>query len=71
MMRTQPTTMFDWPATRHNFAGMFAFGDCHAEIHKWTDGRTRETSTVGSQDQGNPDNPDIIWMQQRASSLYR
>jgi len=31
----------DWPATYHNNACGFAFGDGHSEIHKWVDPRTK------------------------------
>jgi prepilin-type processing-associated H-X9-DG protein len=70
-MLTNPVEMIDWPGTYHNFACGFAFADGHSEIHKWTDGRTRETSKEGAQiSQGSPDNPDIIWMQQRSSERF-
>ena len=76
-MLTQPTSMVDWPGTYHNYAASLAFADGHAEMHKWRDGRTRKMAprfpvpgrgfpTV----QGNPDNPDIIWLQQRTSARY-
>ena len=58
-----------WPGTRHNFTCSFGFGDGHAEIHKWTDGRTRVTSSTGpAANQRNPNNPDILWLQQRTSA---
>ena len=73
-MNTRPTMMMDWPATYHNFACSFAFADGHSEIHKWLDGRTRETSfhqTTRLSPQGNPDNPDLLWLQQHTSALAR
>jgi prepilin-type N-terminal cleavage/methylation domain-containing protein/prepilin-type processing-associated H-X9-DG protein len=73
----KPTTMINWPGTYHNFSGNFAFADAHVEIHKWLDGRTRETAphpltasdNMGVR-QGNPDNPDIIWIQDRTTALF-
>jgi prepilin-type processing-associated H-X9-DG protein len=72
----RPASFISWPATLHNFGGMFAFGDGHAELHKWTDGRTRLNPatfnpTVGPGIQQVPDNQDLIWLQQRTSALAR
>ena len=33
--------LIDFPASYHNGAGVLAFADGHAEIHKWLDARTR------------------------------
>lgn len=65
-MQTQPTAMVDWPGTRHNVGGMFSFADGHAEIHKWTDKRTI-LGFNSLQVQGNPDNPDILWIQRHTT----
>jgi prepilin-type processing-associated H-X9-DG protein len=69
-MEIQPTRMIDWPATYHDFGCMFAFADGHAEIHKWRDARTKNPLSTGanSQTQASPDNPDILWIQQRTSA---
>jgi prepilin-type N-terminal cleavage/methylation domain-containing protein len=71
-MLTHPTSMVDWPATYHNFAASFSFADGHEEIHKWRDGRTRKTTPhgFGLTSQGNPDNPDIVWLQQHTSAKF-
>ena len=64
----------DYPASFHNGAGGFAFGDGHAEIKKWIDPRTIvEASFDGSwwprvQHISSPNNPDVAWMQKRASA---
>ena len=64
----------DYPASYHNGAGGFAFGDGHAEIKKWIDFRTVvETSFDGStwprvQHVASPDNLDLAWIQARASA---
>src|SRR5260370_630737 len=71
IMKTQPTVMNDYPGTRHNYGGAFSFADGHGEIHKWTDGRTSAPAswpTGGLWPQGNPDNPDILWIQARTSA---
>ncbi len=77
IMLTQPTIMVDFPGTRHNFSGTFSFADGHGEIHKWTDSRTvHQLGQVGSGipgfpgvfPLGNPDNPDILWIQARTSA---
>jgi prepilin-type N-terminal cleavage/methylation domain-containing protein/prepilin-type processing-associated H-X9-DG protein len=77
IMLSQPTIMVDFPGTRHNFAGTFCFADGHGEIQKWTDARTvHHMGQVGSGipgipgvfPQGNPDNPDILWIQPRTSA---
>jgi prepilin-type N-terminal cleavage/methylation domain-containing protein/prepilin-type processing-associated H-X9-DG protein len=76
-MARQPTTMLDWPGHQHNNGCMFAFADGHSEIHHWTDGRTSLDQSKLSSGylgyttlEGNPDNPDIIWMQDRTSALF-
>ena len=59
---------------------MFAFADGHGEIHKWRDPRTDLASKYGDvhsvafqllTSEGNPENSDILWMQQRASARFR
>jgi hypothetical protein len=68
-METQPVRVFDWPGTDHSFGTMLAFADAHAELHHWLDPRTlRATTTGGTPAQGNPDNPDILWLQERTSA---
>jgi hypothetical protein len=56
---------------------MFAFADGHSEIHHWIDGRTfldlhasAITQVGGTTTEGQPDNPDIIWVQDRTSALF-
>ena len=64
----------DYPASYHNGAGGFAFGDGHAEIKKWIDSRTVvEASFDGStwprvQHVSSPDNLDLAWIQERATA---
>ena len=71
--------MIDWPASFHNGAGGFAFGDGHAEIKKWLDPRTivphknsnGMPSPPGSLNQAAPNSKDVEWMQDRASAPLR
>jgi prepilin-type N-terminal cleavage/methylation domain-containing protein/prepilin-type processing-associated H-X9-DG protein len=77
-MKTGPTIMINWPGTYHGNTASFSFLDGHAEIHKWRDPRTKNTGhTLGGSpriggslvSQGNPDNPDLIWLQSHTSAL--
>ncbi len=69
-MSAQPTRMIDWPGVYHDYGSMLAFADGHAEVRKWKDARTKNPTSNGavSQTQGGPDNPDILWLQQRTSA---
>ena len=79
-MQRNPTLTFDRPGHQHNTGCMFAFADGHSEIHHWTDGRTSFDETGFGDGRGNfyyyiaqlgiPDNPDIIWIQDRTSALF-
>ena len=62
-----PTRWVDWPGTYHNSACGIAFGDGHAEIHKWIDPRTK-VKGGDIKPRSQPDNPDILWLQKRTSS---
>jgi prepilin-type processing-associated H-X9-DG protein len=60
----------DIPASYHNGAGGFSFADGHSEIRKWVDPRTVERFAKGvitPYDRPSPNNPDILWMQERAT----
>jgi prepilin-type N-terminal cleavage/methylation domain-containing protein/prepilin-type processing-associated H-X9-DG protein len=73
IMNVNPTVMLDWPGWFHGSASMFSFADGHTEVHRWRDGRT--LNAIGNLKlvvaQGNPDNADILWMQERASARPR
>lgn len=69
---------FSWPGNYHSLGCMFTFADGHAEIHKWRDARTYQYAvnqepghTGGGVYQNNPPNPDILWIQQHMSAVYR
>ncbi len=66
------TTMVDYPASYHNKAAGFAFADGHSEIHKWVDPRTTPILKKGqllSLNQAQPNNKDVIWVQDRTTRL--
>jgi len=61
----------DFPSSYHNGAGGLNFCDGHSEIHHWVDTRTRinlrkdtHLSVLG---RPSPDNPDVLWLQERAT----
>lgn len=63
----------DFPASYHNGAGGLNFCDGHSEVHKWIDPRTKpslkkDTHLSALPAHSSPDNPDILWLQQRASA---
>ncbi len=68
--------MIDFPASFHNGAAGFAFGDGHAEIKKWQDKRTivphkNQNGFPGGLNQAHPNSKDVEWMQERASAPLR
>ncbi len=76
-MKTEPTSMMNWPGTYHGYSASFSFLDGHAEVHKWKDARTKNAAhvpggspAIGGQivAQGGPDNPDLIWLQAHTSA---
>jgi prepilin-type N-terminal cleavage/methylation domain-containing protein/prepilin-type processing-associated H-X9-DG protein len=77
-MNTGPTEMINWPATYHGNSASLSFLDGHAAVHKWVDPRTKNTQQnwgpteinfVRPTSFGNPDNPDILWLQSHTSGL--
>ena len=77
--RDSGARMIDWPASFHNGAGGFAFGDGHAEIKKWVDKRTivphknsgGMPNPPGGLNRPAPNSLDVAWMQDRASARIR
>jgi len=63
----------DYPASYHHRAGGLSFGDGHSEIRKWLDPRTMppirkgESWTISAGIVPSPNNPDILWLQERAT----
>jgi len=62
--------ILDYPASYHNRAGGFSFADGHSEIKRWLDSRTTPVLKKGQTiplGVASPDNPDVLWMQERAT----
>ncbi len=61
----------DLPSMYHGRAGGLSFADGHSEIRRWKDARTMPPLVKGKVlsgfNQAQPNNPDIIWLQQRAT----
>jgi len=61
---------FDLPGYYHHLAGGFSFADGHSEIHRWRDARSMpplvQNGSVGDW-YSSPDNPDVAWLQERAT----
>jgi prepilin-type N-terminal cleavage/methylation domain-containing protein len=60
---------YDYPASYHHRAGGFSFVDGHAELKRWRDDRTVPPMVAGGYlpSANSPDNPDLVWLQQRAT----
>ncbi len=68
------TRMVDFPASYHNNAAGLSFADGHAEIKKWQDSRTVPTLNKNGYmelDKQQPNNRDVIWLQERTTSPRR
>jgi prepilin-type N-terminal cleavage/methylation domain-containing protein/prepilin-type processing-associated H-X9-DG protein len=65
----------DVPASFHNNACGFAFADGHSEIKQWKDKRTiqpvKKTGLSNTANQGNPPNPDVLWLYERTTRKYK
>jgi prepilin-type processing-associated H-X9-DG protein len=63
-------TIVDWPSNYHDGAGGFSFADGHSEIRRWLDPRTTPPGKSDFHLSGHiasPGNPDVLWLQQRAT----
>ncbi len=64
---------FDYPASYHHRPGGLSFADGHSEIKRWVDNRTMPAVKKGSDALwqagiiASPNNPDIFWLQDRAT----
>ena len=63
-----PTEMLDFPGTQHNLAAGVHFADGHTETHRWRDSRSRPGGKVSPGLHPQPDNQDIVWLQEKTSS---
>ena len=62
----------DLPAFYHDGVATFSYADGHGEMHRWQDPRTTpplSPQSVLHSDVPSPSNPDIAWLQDRATRL--
>jgi len=57
----------DFPASYHNQAGGFGFGDGHSEIHKWTTAHILDPPTITTAI--TPNSPDVFWLQNHCTRI--
>ena len=63
----------DWPASWHNNGSTISFADGHAERKRWRHDDTLRVGFNPHEGEGiklSPGNPDIAWMQERATRTY-
>jgi prepilin-type N-terminal cleavage/methylation domain-containing protein len=62
-----------YPSSLHREQGVIAFADSHVESRKWQDPRTRIGLSASEvyipHDVASPNNPDLVWIAQRTTSL--
>ena len=66
--------LYHVPSSSHNGAGTVTFADGHVELRKWQDERTRQPVQYTQflvNGLVSPDNPDIIWLQERCQPARR
>jgi len=66
--------IFDYPASSHNGACGFSFGDGHAEIKRWIDNRTKAPVKYNnwlSLGVESPHNRDMLWLTEHTSAPER
>jgi prepilin-type N-terminal cleavage/methylation domain-containing protein len=61
------TRVIDYPASYHGQAGGLAFADGHSEVHKWIDPDTMPPLAQDLTAKSDPNNKDIMWLQERSS----
>ncbi len=68
----EQTGFYDLPASYHGRSGGLSFVDGHSEIKHWRDNRTMPPLVIGGlvyDHFSSPNNPDIVWLQERATRL--
>jgi len=64
------TGFYDLPGMYHHRACGFSFADGHSEIKKWLDSRTMPPLVANGEISDvfrTPNNPDVVWLQERAT----
>ncbi len=62
---------YHYPATYHSGGAVVSFVDGHTEAHKWTDPRTERRARRNQlilHNESSPNNADLRWLQERATS---
>jgi prepilin-type N-terminal cleavage/methylation domain-containing protein len=69
-MHMQRSYFYHFPGNFHAPASVVSSADGHAEVHKWRDPRTYRPKQTDwhSHEFASPGNPDIVWLQERATS---
>ncbi len=66
--------LWDYPASYHHRAGGASFADGHSETKRWQDDRTVRPILKGAYwriSYRTPNNPDVVWLQERATRRVR
>ena len=63
-------SFFHFPAVHHAGSGVLSFVDGHVESHKWLDERTLSFKNINHTER-QKDNPDLKWLQGRATGYLR
>jgi len=64
--------LIDYPAGRHRQSANITFADGHVETKKWEDPRTLQPTTRNKlRAERTPDNPDVLWLWERATQRIR
>jgi prepilin-type processing-associated H-X9-DG protein len=71
-LRMTTSSFYHIPANYHGPRSNVSFGDGHVESHRWLDRRTynppRNLDWHGTHDYRTLNNPDVVWLQQHATS---
>lgn len=65
----EDTQLMDFPATNHDYSMTHSYADGHVEMKHWVDSRTIMTSQIPTRKM--PNNPDVLWLAPRISSLTK
>jgi prepilin-type N-terminal cleavage/methylation domain-containing protein/prepilin-type processing-associated H-X9-DG protein len=62
-------SFFNWPNSSHNRGGVVSFADGHVDYHRWRDQRsiTAYSADYHKHQDASPNNPDLVWLRERAT----